>query len=36
MLSVSMFAVYEAIGVGTEGNLAGRIAAGQVQLQQKD
>ena len=36
MLSVSMFAVYEAIGVGTEGDLAGRIAAGQVQLQQKD
>lgn len=36
MLSVSMFAVYEAVGLGTEGDLAGRIAAGQVQLQQKD
>jgi hypothetical protein len=35
-LSVSMFAVYDAVGLGTEGDLPGRISAGQVQLQQRE
>ena len=33
-LSLDLFAVYEGVGVGSEGDLAGRISAGAVELRQ--